>query len=42
VIPAVRGPDSALRVALAGEHAAVFVLGGDVFRVLERVVVARR
>jgi glycerol uptake operon antiterminator len=42
VIPAVRGPDSALRVALAGEHAAVFVLGGDIFRVLERVVAARR
>jgi glycerol uptake operon antiterminator len=42
VIPAVRGPDSALRVALAGEHAAVFVLGGDIFRVLERVGAARR
>ena len=42
VIPAVRGPDSALRVALAGEHAAVFVLGGDIIRVLERVGAARR
>ncbi|MBA3474186.1 MAG: glycerol-3-phosphate responsive antiterminator [Rubrobacter sp.] len=42
VIPAVRGPDSALRVALAGEHAAVFVLGGDIFQVLERVGAARR
>ena len=37
VIPAVRGADSALRAALAGRHAAVFVLGGDIFRVLERV-----
>ncbi|QIN79274.1 glycerol-3-phosphate responsive antiterminator [Rubrobacter marinus] len=37
VIPAVRGPDGALRDALSGPHAAVFVLGGDVFRVLERV-----
>ena len=35
VIPAVRGPDDALRAALSGPHAAVFVLGGDVFRVLE-------
>jgi glycerol uptake operon antiterminator len=41
VIPAVRGPDSALRVALAGEHAAVFVLGGDIFRVLERLEAVR-
>jgi glycerol uptake operon antiterminator len=37
VIPAVRGADSALRAALAGRHAAVFMLGGDIFRVLERV-----
>ncbi len=37
VIPAVRGPDDALRDALAGPYAAVFVLGGDVFRMLERV-----
>lgn len=42
VIPAVRGPDSALRTALAGEHPAVFVLGGDIFRVLERVRAAKR
>ena len=42
VIPAVRGADSALRVALAGRHAAVFVLGGDIFRVLERVKAAGR
>jgi glycerol uptake operon antiterminator len=42
VIPAVRGPDSALRAALAGPHAAVFVLGGDIFRVLERVKAAGR
>ena len=37
VIPAVRGPDSALEAALAGEHAAIFVLGGDIFKVLRRV-----
>ncbi|MEW6638805.1 MAG: glycerol-3-phosphate responsive antiterminator [Actinomycetota bacterium] len=37
VIPAVRGPDSDLERALAGDHAAIFVLGGDVFRVLDRV-----
>ena len=42
VIPAVRGADSALRTALAGTHAAVFVLGGDIFRVLERVKAAGR
>ena len=42
VVPAVRGPDSALRAALAGPHAAVFVLGGDIFRVLERVGAAKR
>ncbi len=37
VVPAVRGPDDALRAALSGRHAAVFVLGGDVFRVLEAI-----
>lgn len=37
VVPAVRGPDSALEAALAGEHAAIFVLGGDIFKVLGRV-----
>lgn len=37
VIPAVRGPDSALEAALAGEHPAIFVLGGDIFKVLGRV-----
>lgn len=37
VIPAVRGRDEDLERALAGDHAAIFVLGGDVFRVLERV-----
>ncbi|MGH3090280.1 MAG: glycerol-3-phosphate responsive antiterminator [Rubrobacteraceae bacterium] len=40
VIPAVRGPDEDLERALAGDHAAIFVLGGDVFRVLE--LAARR
>src|SRR5919112_5380641 len=40
VIPAVRGSNSALRTALKGPHAAVFVLGGDIFRVLERVKAA--
>ena len=42
VIPAVRGPDDALGAALSGPHAAVFVLGGDVFRVLEGVEEAGR
>ncbi len=42
VIPAVRGPDGALRAALAGPHAAVFVLGGDIFRVLEEAGAAKR
>lgn len=42
VIPAVRGPDSALEAALAGEHAAIFVLGGDIFKVLRRVGVQGR
>ena len=37
VVPAVRGPDSDLEAALAGEHPAIFVLGGDVFKVLGRV-----
>jgi hypothetical protein len=37
VIPAVRGANSALRAALAGTHVAVFVLCGDIFRVLEMV-----
>lgn len=35
VIPAVSGVDEDLEKALAGDHAAIFVLGGDVFRVLE-------
>ncbi len=37
VVPAVRGPDSALEAALAGEHPAIFVLGGDIFGVLRRI-----
>ena len=37
VIPAVRGPDSALEAALAGDHPAIFVLGGDIFKVLGRI-----
>ena len=37
VVPAVRGPDSALEAALAGEHPAIFVLGGDIFKVLARI-----
>ena len=37
VVPAVRGPDSALEAALAGDHPAVFVLGGDIFKVLGRI-----
>ena len=37
IIPAVRGPDSALEAALAGDHPAIFVLGGDIFKVLGRV-----
>ncbi len=37
VVPAVRGPDSDLDAALAGDHAAIFVLGGDIFKVLGRV-----
>jgi glycerol uptake operon antiterminator len=42
VVPAVRGAGSALDGALAGEHAAIFVLGGDVFEILERVGRERR
>lgn len=42
VVPAVRGPDSALEAALAGEHPAIFVLGGDIFKVLGRVRAERR
>ena len=37
IIPAVRGLDSALEAALAGDHPAIFVLGGDIFKVLGRV-----
>jgi glycerol uptake operon antiterminator len=37
VVPAVRGPDSALEAALAGDYPAIFVLGGDIFKVLGRV-----
>ncbi len=42
VVPAVRGPDSALEAALAGDHAAIFVLGGDILKVLGRVGSQRR
>ena len=42
VIPAVRGPDNALEAALAGDHEAIFVLGGDIFKVLGRVGVQGR
>jgi glycerol uptake operon antiterminator len=37
VVPAVRGPDSALEAALAGEHSTIFVLGGDIFKVIGRI-----
>ena len=37
VVPAVRGPDSALEAALAGDHPAIFVLGGDIFKVIGRI-----
>src|SRR3712207_9426130 len=37
VVPAVRGLDSALETALAGDHPAIFVLGGDIFKVLARI-----
>ena len=42
VVPAVRGPDSALEAALGGEHAAIFVLGGDIFKVLGRIAAGGR
>ncbi|MCA3747946.1 MAG: glycerol-3-phosphate responsive antiterminator [Rubrobacter sp.] len=42
VIPAVRGPEDLLTLALSGDHAAVFVLGGDVFRTLELLAARRR
>jgi glycerol uptake operon antiterminator len=42
VVPAARGPDSALEAALAGNHSAIFVLGGDIFKVLGRVGSQRR
>ena len=42
VVPAVRGSDSALEAALAGEHPAIFVLGGDIFKVIGRVRAERR
>ena len=35
VIPAVRGPGEDLDAALVGDHAAVFVLGGDVYKLME-------
>ena len=37
VVPAVRGPDRDLDAALAGDHPAIFVLGGDIFKVLGRI-----
>ncbi|MGI8650699.1 MAG: glycerol-3-phosphate responsive antiterminator [Rubrobacter sp.] len=37
MIPAVREPGVDLERALAGDHAAIFVLGGDVFEVLRMV-----
>lgn len=38
IIPAARSGDKALDTALAGEyHAAVFVLGGDVFELLRKL-----
>jgi glycerol uptake operon antiterminator len=37
VVPAVRGSERALERALAGDYAAVFVLGGDPFRLVERL-----
>lgn len=40
MIPAVAGGEGNLERALAGDHAAIFVLGGDVFRVME--MAARR
>jgi glycerol uptake operon antiterminator len=37
VIPAVRGPDEDLDLALSGDHPAVFMLGGDVFKLTEKL-----
>lgn len=37
VIPAVRSGDKAFEVALAGDHSAVFVLGGDIFDLIRRI-----
>lgn len=37
MIPAVRGPDENLDLALAGNHPAVFVLGGNIFRLMEKL-----
>ena len=37
VIPAVRGPGEDLDLALSGDHPAVFVLGGDVFKLTEEL-----
>lgn len=37
VIPAVRGPDEDLDIALSGDNPAVFVLGGDVFKLVEKL-----
>lgn len=42
IVPAVRGPDSALQAALGGGHAAIFVLGGDIFKVLGHIGGQRR
>lgn len=42
VIPAVRSGDEALETALSGEyHAAVFVLGGDIFQLVRKLNAAR-
>jgi glycerol uptake operon antiterminator len=37
VIPAVRGPEEDFDLALSGDHPAVFVLGGDVFKLTEKL-----
>lgn len=42
VIPAVRAPDETLEELLAGDHPAIFVLGGDVFKIVELCRRARR
>lgn len=42
VVPAVRRPDGSLEKALAGSYAAIFVLGGDVFQLVERLERERR